>query len=513
MRRRLLAFVVAAAVAVPALPAGAAWVDGSILVGTYADAWESSTELDAFGEASGRRVALAGTFHHIHEGFDNTFFILEQVWQAEATPFANLEAPVSAADLASGAYDAALGEWVESVSRWLAQGGGRSLFVAPLPEMNGDWIPWGMDPESYKSVFRKIVAAFESRGIGDSQVRWVFAPNGWSSPPYRMADYYPGDDAVDVVGFSAYNHGSLRSWADPWEVVTPALREIHALAPSKPVFFAQVGSAAAGGDRDRWVRELFHLAEEDPNVAGIVYFNLDRETDWRVFDGIRVAPGWAESVARPSIRYAWPLSDWFRPGPLPEPVPLDPVLSFAVCAASSPYPPAPFPDVEAGAWYRRAVDWAAASDISSGHTDGTFRPLSPVSRAEAAAFLSRLTCTLPGGAAPFVDVPPDAWYSSPVGWMATSGITAGFGDGTFRPGAPVTRGELATFLWRIAGAPPHPDAAPFRDVPTGSWASPAVSWAAVHGVVEGYPDGTFRPDDPVSRAETVTLLRRFAVTR
>lgn len=512
--RSVASAAVAAALLVPAPPAAAAWVDGTILGGAYADAWESSGELEALGAATGKRVALGGTFHHLFEGSDNTFFILEQVWRAGATPVANVEAPASAAALASGAYDAAIGTWAEDVRRWLSQGGGRSLFIAPLQEMNGDWVPWGMDPASFKVAYRSFVAAFESRGVSETQVRWVFAPNGWSTPPYRIADYYPGSELVDVVAFSAYNFGdALRTWVDPWQVVSPALEELHAVAPDKPYFLAQVGTAADGGDRDRWVRELFHLAEEDPNVAAVVYFNLDRETDWRIYDGATASPGWVDAMNRPTVAYRWPLADWFRAGPLPAPVPLDPVAPAPVCHAPAPYPAAPFVDVGPDAWYRRAVDWAAASRITVGYDDGTFRPADAVSRAEAAAFLARLSCSPSGPTAAFADVPPDAWYAPPVGWLGGAGVSAGFDDGTFRPASPVSRAELMTFLWRMAGAPPHLDPAPFRDVPAGSWASGAVSWAAVHGMAEGYRDGTFRPDEPVSRAEAATLLRRFALNR
>lgn len=513
-RRRLFALVTLVVGLAAAAPAGAAWPDGTVLGGAYADAWESSRELDALGAASGKRVALAGTFHHLFEGSDNTYVILEQVWQGKATPVANIEEWYQASYLASGAFDAAIDTWAESVSRWLAQGGGRSLFIAPLQEMNGDWVPWGMDPESFKIVYRKFVAAFASRGIDETKVRWVFAPNGWSSPPFRTADYYPGSDVVDVVGFSAYNvGGGLRSWVDPWQVVGAALDDLHSFAPDKPYFITQVGSAAAGGDRDRWVRELFHLAEEDPHVAGLVYFNLNREIDWRVFDGLTATPGWVDSMARPTTRYEWPLTGWFQPGPLPFVAP-DPQAAPTLCAAAPPYPAASFVDLPGWSWYRRSVDWAAASGITAGHADGTFRPDNPVSRAEAATFLARLSCSIGGtSVAAFPDVPADAWFTSPVEWMHATGLSTGFADGTFRPAAEMTRAELITVLWRLAGAPPHPDPTPFPDVPAGSWAAPAVSWAAAHGVADGYPDGGFHPDEPVDRAETTVFLRRFADNR
>ena len=179
-------------------------------------------------------------------------------------------------------------------------------------------MPWGMDPESFKLVFRKFVAAFEAAASTRRRSAGSSRPTGGRAHRSGRPTTTRASDVVDVVGFSSYNFGSaLRSWVDPWQVVGAALDDLHSFAPDKPYFIAQVASADSGGDRDRWVRELFHLAEEDPHVAGLVYFNLNRETDWRIFDGLAATPGWVDSMTRPTTRYEWPLTGWFQPGPLP----------------------------------------------------------------------------------------------------------------------------------------------------------------------------------------------------
>ena len=84
------------------------------------------------------------------------------------------------------------------------------------------------------------------------------------------------------------------------------------------------------------------------------------------------------------------------------------------------------------------------------------------------------------------------------------GIANGYLDGTFRPEQPVSRAELVKLIasyFTVEGG-----TSPFPDVPDGHWAAEVVSFAAEEGWVSGYPDGTFRPDAPVSRAEAVKIL-------
>src|SRR5690606_21781444 len=187
--------------------------------------------------------------------------------------------------------------WAASVRGWLDRGDGRSLLIAPMQEMNGNWVPYGMDPGNYRIAFRRFIEVASAHGLGDERVRWVFAPNGRSVPPPSMADYYPGDDIVDMVGLSAYNFGALVDFWTPvvW-AVSAAIAEVRTFAPDKPYLLAQVGSSTAGGDRDQWLRDMFRIATRDANVVGLVYFNFDKETDWKVWRDHQVAPGWLDGV-------------------------------------------------------------------------------------------------------------------------------------------------------------------------------------------------------------------------
>lgn len=155
-----------------------------------------------------------------------------------------------------------------------------------------------------------------------------------------------------------------------------------------------------------------------------------------------------------------------------------------------------------------AADRAA---YMSGYPDGTFRPGQKVSRAETAAAFSRLylqdkpiTQQLPV----FSDIDNSGkWYENDVATVVNAKYMSGYPDGSFRPEAPITRAELAAMLTRDDKSAVKP--APFKDV-KGHWAAEAIGRAHAKGWISGYPDGNFRPDAPVTRAELCALFNRFA---
>ncbi|MFP5528370.1 isopeptide-forming domain-containing fimbrial protein [Peptococcus simiae] len=150
-----------------------------------------------------------------------------------------------------------------------------------------------------------------------------------------------------------------------------------------------------------------------------------------------------------------------------------------------------------------------------GYPDKTVRPLRFISRAEAAAVFHRLY----DGDYPkevntwskdtFKDVPENAWYIEPVKQMYKSGIIAG-SEGKFRPDEPITRAELAGLATRFNPEKfgGKKDDGAFADVSTGQWYSSAVALAAANKWVSGYPDGTFKPNNYITRTETMSIINR-----
>jgi hypothetical protein len=524
MRNRLLSLLVLA-VTTSLLPAGATVsaaeaidASGTVYAGMYSSEFFSTDDLNAFANTAGKRMTFGGTFHHPleSEGSNwalNTETLLEEVWQGQATPFANLEVTVSAFTIASGGYDAQITAWAGRVKAWLDRGGGRSMFIAPLQEMNGDWVPYGMDPGNFKLAYARIQDIFAGMGVDETQVRWVFAPNGWSTPPYSQVDYYPGDDRVDVIGFSAYNFGStLDRWASVFEVMGGVFAEARTYAPDKTYLLSQTASSQFGGDRNAWLTEMFTFVANDPNALGFVYFNLNRETDWRMWTGSSLAAGFATGMAQATTKHVWPMTSWFQPGPLPfgvEPLPGPTIPLPTQFCFSDDTGNAGFGDVPAGQFYTDPVSWAVTSGITTGFADGTFRPGDVVTRAQLAVFLWRLSCSpAVSSGASFGDVPAGQYYSDAVDWLVGTGITSGTGPGTFSPNQAVDRGQMAVFLHRLVGEPTASPAG-FPDV-SGQYFAAAVDWLAAEAITSGYPDGLFHPGDAVTRAQMVTFLDRFA---
>ena len=146
-----------------------------------------------------------------------------------------------------------------------------------------------------------------------------------------------------------------------------------------------------------------------------------------------------------------------------------------------------------------------------GYPDGRVGPLNNITRAEVAAIFYRLlrkdirmeSQTTENS---FDDVPADAWYVTEVSTLARLGVFVGRTTDVFAPDAPITRAEFATVCARFdqSGAAEDRD---FSDI-GGHWAEQYIRQASALGWVQGYPDGTFGPDRPITRAEAVTMINR-----
>jgi len=150
-----------------------------------------------------------------------------------------------------------------------------------------------------------------------------------------------------------------------------------------------------------------------------------------------------------------------------------------------------------------------------GYPDGNVRPEQNITRAEVATVFFRLMTSDLRSANwaqqnMFPDVGEASWYNNAVSVMNAMGIVNGYPDGTFRPNAPITRAELATIAARFARATwmMPINVRSFSDV-RGHWAQNDIEYAAAIGWIAGYPDGTYKPDKPITRAEFMTLVNRM----
>ena len=148
----------------------------------------------------------------------------------------------------------------------------------------------------------------------------------------------------------------------------------------------------------------------------------------------------------------------------------------------------------------------------AGYEDGTVRPDGNITRAEVATIFFRLmtdeyreTCWSTSSG--FTDVTAANWYNNAISTTANAGWVSGYPDGTFRPDAYITRAEFATIAARFL-SDVYGGTSMFTDI-SGHWAEDYINRAAAAGWINGYADGTFRPNAYITRAEAVTLINRM----
>ncbi len=110
---------------------------------------------------------------------------------------------------------------------------------------------------------------------------------------------------------------------------------------------------------------------------------------------------------------------------------------------------------------------------------------------------------------PFIDVMNGSWYYDAVRYCYENGIMRGTSHNTFSPNLATSRGMIVATLWRLEGSP-HIGQNPFLDVPEDVYYADAVAWAASHGIVDGYSDTLFGPEDPITREQLAAILYRYA---
>lgn len=194
---------------------------------------------------------------------------------------------------------------------------------------------------------------------------------------------------------------------------------------------------------------------------------------------------------------------------------LAPVFAAGVVIAATPgvaAAAAGFGDVADDEFYTEAVAWMVGESITTGIEAGCFGPDDTVTRGQVATFLFRVDSAL-GNAPraephPFLDVTAH-YQQEPVGWLHATGVTTGTSLSTFSPHASITRGDFAVMLWRYAGSPEAKRSHGFGDV-TRDYQQKAVSWLAETGLTTGTSTVTFDPHGTVTRGQAAAFLHRFA---
>jgi beta-mannanase len=183
-----------------------------------------------------------------------------------------------------GRYDAYIQSWADGLAAY-----GRTVYLRPMHEMNGNWYPWsggvnGNTYAQYIDAWRRMYFIF--RGAGATNVKWVWSVNAGDVPSSNdLERYYPGTRYVDVLGVDGYNWGSdtpeYGGWLSFSQIFSQAYARLGRLGP-QPIWVTETASNRVGGDKAKWVRDMFASMRKFPRIQAIVWFDLDKERDWRM---------------------------------------------------------------------------------------------------------------------------------------------------------------------------------------------------------------------------------------
>lgn len=183
------------------------------------------------------------------------------------------------------------------------------------------------------------------------------------------------------------------------------------------------------------------------------------------------------------------------------------------CPRDASCPMSGYTDLNMGEWYHDGIHYCLDEGLMDGVDAGMFAPNATTSRAMIVTILWRLQGSPEVEATEtFTDVSPDAWYAKAIAWAVAEGVADGYGEGLFGPNDAITREQLAAMLWRYAARPESEGGlSAFADgAEVSVWAQQAMSWAVSLGLINGVDSDRLDPKGQATRAQTATILMRFA---
>ena len=260
---------------------------------TYGGVWQGMEPVLELESELGRRLDIV----HWFTSWDHPFFpeMVEAASRGGRIPLISWQPHTQTVqDIAAGHHD----DYVRAWARAAATANG-TIYLRPFPEMNGNWTPWNGDPTALRAAWRHIHHLFQQEGA--TNVRWVFSPNVTDEPrttTNQLENYYPGHDVVDILALDGYNWGDTRphiGWRDFDTIFHTAYDRITRLG-HQPVWIAEIASSDVGGDKSAWVEQMFATRSYD-RIEAIVWFDEDKEADWRIGSDPAVLAAFREALA------------------------------------------------------------------------------------------------------------------------------------------------------------------------------------------------------------------------
>lgn len=229
-----------------------------------------------FEALAGRKVRIGSSFVAWTEDWPNELHVRDR--EEGRIPLIAWDGRRDLAAVAGGRWDGLLRRRAAAVREF-----GSPVRVRWGAEFNGSWNPAFGRSEAFVAAWRHVVDVFRAEGAANAD--WVWCPYAFSerSGVNDWRPYYPGDRYVDWVGMDGYNWGATRSWSS-WQSFSAIFGPLYRdYAGRKPIAICEVASAEAGGDKAAWIRDMgFQLRERFPAVRSLAWFDIDKETDWRI---------------------------------------------------------------------------------------------------------------------------------------------------------------------------------------------------------------------------------------
>ncbi len=288
-----------------ALPAAAQAATTPIALGVNIDnAPDQMSALQSYAQVAGANPAIVMWY----QAWSEPLYYSDQLSNMKAfggvpmitwDPIVNgVGVPLS--DIVAGNYDSYILAQAKAAAAW-----GSLMYIRFAHEMNLSGSPFGPGnngntPAEYVAAWRHVVTIF--RQAGATNVEWVWSPNVQCGGSCPFTAFYPGDQWVDWVGLDGYNYAGVDNvpWYTFSQVFGPSITSMESLT-SKPLMVAETGSSDLGGSMAAWITQAFltEIPSLYPSIRAAVWFDREKETDWRVNSSAASQTAWDAVVASP----------------------------------------------------------------------------------------------------------------------------------------------------------------------------------------------------------------------
>ncbi|WP_262339047.1 glycoside hydrolase family 26 protein [Gordonia sp. CNJ-863] len=280
---------------------------GCFLPGSIEAGAGSATAIDQLARLAGTSPNVV----HVYASINDQLSVetLDVVRRAGATPLVTLEpwnphdghdqSEYALSSVTAGQHDAALHRWASQLASWT-----HPVLLRYAQEMNGSWYPWsvgvnGNSAAEFRTAWQRMYAIISNAA---PNVSFVWAPNAITEGTTDFTNCFPGHEFVDYLGLDGYNWGSIpgHQWQSAHKLFSMNIATLDRLAPHLPIVVTEVGCAEGNRPEQKveWIRDFFSVMEASQRVSGFVWFQMDKERDWRFNSSPATTAAFRDSLAQ-----------------------------------------------------------------------------------------------------------------------------------------------------------------------------------------------------------------------